>query len=84
MGKTVLPITMEFQKNRAAFEQFTRALSPSDQRVIDELWSFAAKHIAPAGYAEHLLPMEVFLLSMLLEQHKEVIWLQEKVVEILG
>jgi hypothetical protein len=44
--------------------------------VLDDLFSSARKHLSAAAYASHALPMETFLLSMLLEQHKEVIRLR--------
>jgi hypothetical protein len=34
---------------------------------------------AAAQYASHALPFEVFLLAMLLEEHKEVMKLRERV-----
>jgi hypothetical protein len=35
-------------------------------------------HLAAAAYASHLLPFEVMLLAMLVEEHKEVIRLRER------
>ncbi len=52
---------------------FQRALAISDQLVIDELFIYANKHIAEAAYAASPIPMDSFLLAMLLEMHKKVI-----------
>jgi hypothetical protein len=61
---------------------FRRALRRSDQLVLDDLFAAARQHIAAAAYASHALPFEVFLLSMLLEEHKEVVRLRQIVEAI--
>ena len=43
-----------------------------------------AAHLAAAAYAADLLPMETFMLSMLLEEHKEVIRLRHQVEVLLA
>ena len=48
--------------------------------VVPELAS--RQHLAAAAYASHLLPFEVMLLSMLLEQHKEVVRLRRQLEAI--
>ena len=48
----------------------------SDQTALDDLFAAAQQHLAAAAYAAHALPMEVFLLAMLLEEHKEVLRLR--------
>jgi hypothetical protein len=71
MGRTVPVITLEFQRQQTAFDGFRRALKRSDQRALDELFVSAKKHTAEvAYYAAHVLPFEMFLLCMLLEEHK--------------
>jgi hypothetical protein len=82
MGRTVTSITQTFLKERAAFARFRRALRSSDQQVLDDLFASAQKHLAAAGYASHALPFETFLLSMLLEEHKEVVRLRREVAEL--
>ena len=56
-----------------------RALRREDQVVFDDLFTAAYKHRAAAAYAGHLLPFETFLLSMQIEDHKEVMRLREEV-----
>jgi len=51
----------------------------SDQLALDELFVAARQHLAAAAYAANALPMETFLLSMLLEEHKEVIRLRAQI-----
>lgn len=82
MGRTLKSITQVFLEEEQAFARFRRALRRSDQIVLDDLFASARQHMAAAAYASHALPFEVFLLSMLLEEHKEVIRLRQLVEEI--
>lgn len=82
MGRTIASITQTFLKERAAFARFRRALRASDQQVLDDLFASAQKHLSAASYASHALPFETFLLSMLLEEHKEIIRLRREVAEL--
>jgi len=76
MGRTLPSITQSLQEEQAAFSRFRRALRRADQLALDELFIAARQHLAAAAYAANALPMETFLLSMLLEEHKEVIRLR--------
>ena len=82
MGRTLKSITQVFLEEEQSFARFRRALRRSDQLVLDDLFASARQHIAAAAYASHALPFEVFLLSMLLEEHKEVVRLRQIVEEI--
>ena len=84
MGRTLPTSTIVFQQEEAAFARFRRALRRSDQLALDDLFTSARQHLAAAQYAAHALPFEVFLLSMLLEEHKEVMRLRERLEEILA
>ena len=77
MGRTLASITQVFLQEQAAFARFRRALRRSDQEAMDDLFIAARKHLSAAAYASHALPFEVFLLAMLLEEHKEVIRLRK-------
>ena len=44
----------------------------------------AAKHMMPCTQANHLLPLEIFLFTMILEEHKEVRRLRGIVENLLG
>jgi len=79
MGRTLPSITQEFLMEQEAFTSFRRALRRSDQIALDDLFVAARQHLAAAAYAANLLPMETFLLAMLLEEHKEVIRLRGQV-----
>ena len=82
MGRTLNPITQQLLEEQAAFAKFRRALRRRDQLALEDLFAAARKHIAAAAYAAHALPFEVFLLAMLLEEHKEVIRLRDEVANL--
>jgi hypothetical protein len=62
-----------------SYKQFKRALAPRDQRALDELFIYAGKHVAEAQYTSFEITMVTFLLAIILEDHKEVLSLQEKI-----
>jgi hypothetical protein len=84
MGRTLPSATQVFQQEEAAFARFRRALRRSDQLALDDLFTSARQHLAAAQYASHALPFEVFLLAMLLEEHKEVMRMRQQMDEILS
>jgi hypothetical protein len=79
MGRTLPSITQNFLEEEQSFARFRRALRRSDQLALDDLFASARQHLAASAFASHALPFEVFLLSMLLEEHKEVMRLRQKV-----
>ena len=84
MGRTLPSTTQVFMQEEAAFGRFRRALRRSDQLALDDLFTAARLHLAAAQYASHALPFETFLLSMLLEEHKEVMRLRELVEKVIS
>ena len=78
MGRTIPSITQAFLQEQEAFARFRRALRRSDQLALDDLFASAHQHLAAAAYASHALPFETLLLAMLLEEHKEVMRLRER------
>ena len=83
MGRTLPTSSMLVQQEEAAFARFRRALRRSDQIALDDLFASAHQHLAAAQYAAHALPFEVFLLCMLLEEHKLVLRLRQQMDELL-
>ena len=77
MGRTIPSANQFLIQEQESFSRFRRALRRSDQLVLDALFTAARKHSAAVAYASHALPFEVALLSMLLEEHKEVMRLQQ-------
>lgn len=78
MGRTLPTATQIFLQEEEAFAHFRRALRRSDQLVLDDLFASARQHLAAVAYAAHALPFEAILLAMLLEEHKEVLRLRER------
>jgi hypothetical protein len=78
MGRTVPSVTQAFLQEQDSFARFRRALRRSDQLALDSLFASAHQHLAASAYASHALPFETLLLAMLLEEHKEVIRLRER------
>jgi len=79
MGRTLPSITQVFIQEQDSFARYRRALRRGDQLALDDLFAAARKHLAAAAYASHALPFEVFLLSMVLEQHKQIIQLRQQI-----
>jgi len=82
MGRTLPTITDQFIREQRSFERFRRALRRSDQDALDSLFVAARRHLAAASYAADALPMETFIISMLLEEHKEVLRLRRTLEEM--
>ncbi|NMC86068.1 MAG: hypothetical protein GYA58_12355 [Anaerolineaceae bacterium] len=76
MGRTQISITQQLQSEETAFLPFRRALRREDQAIFDELFAAAKNFRAAASLASRALPMESILLSMLIEEHKQVKHLQ--------
>lgn len=83
MGRTLPSITMAFLQEQASFACFRRALRRADQHALDDLFAAAHRHLAAAAHAAHPLPFEVFLLAMLLEEHKQSLRQQEVLYALL-
>jgi hypothetical protein len=83
MGRTLPTASMLVQQEEQSFARYRRALRRSDQVALDDLFASAHQHLAAAQYAAHALPFEVFLLSMLLEEHKEVMRLRQQMDALL-
>lgn len=77
MGRTLPSITQAFLQEQESFHRFRRALRRGDQLILDDLFAAAHQHLAAAAYAAHPLPFETFLLSMLLEEHKRLVRLEQ-------
>ena len=78
MGRTLPSITQAFLQEQQSLTRFRRALRKEDQRALDDLLSASRHHLAAAAYASHLLPFEVMLLAMLVEEHKQVMRLRHQ------
>ena len=82
MGRTILSATQTWVEEDKALMRFVRALRKKDQVLIEELIALSRKHIAEASYASNLYPMDIYLISMLLELYKKVRQLEIKVEQM--
>jgi len=75
MGNITPTSTQVYEEELQAFSLYRRALRDTDQAAFDDLFSSARQHLSAVQYAEHALPFETLLLSMLLEEHKVTLFL---------
>lgn len=78
MGRTIVSATQTWNEESQALERFVRALRKSDKLLIEELIALSHSHVAEASYASNLYPMDIYLVSMLLELYKKVKQLELK------
>jgi hypothetical protein len=76
MGRTLPPASIVFFQMKEGFKKFEKALAPHDQRVLEEMFVYANKHIAEAQFASSPFLENIFMVSMILEMHKEVMGLE--------
>lgn len=81
MGRTILSATQTWVEEAQSLKRFTHALRKSDQQLLEELIALSHLHVAEASYASNLYPMDVYLLSMLLEFYKKFKQLELKLEE---
>ncbi len=79
MGRTLPTTTQIVLDEQKAFLNFRRALRKEDQRVFDELFARARKHIMAINQADHVLPFEAILLAMMLELMQDLIDLKRQI-----
>ena len=84
MGRTLPSITQAFLQEQQSLAKFRRALRLEDQRALDDILAASRQHLAAAAYASHLLPFEIMLLAMLVEEHKEVMRLRSHIEVLLA
>ena len=72
MGLTTPSISMQLNNDKNALSKFRRDRRREDQLAFDEMWVNVYNHLLYLNQSNHLLPIEMYLLVMLLEKHKEV------------
>jgi hypothetical protein len=81
MGESIekLPFSQILEQEIQGWRKFRRALRKEDQEVFDQLFEKAKLHVEAGGNAARPWPFEVILISMLLEQEKEMDELRSKI-----
>jgi hemerythrin-like domain-containing protein len=83
-AKRILPeSTLAVYQKQPAVGRFHRALRRKDQYALEELIDYAQRYVQAAGVTAAPESLEIMLLSILIEQHKEILRLQAQVEKIL-
>jgi hypothetical protein len=82
MGRTLATFTQLVQQEIDSWSRYRRALRREDQQALDVLFAAARHHVSAGAYLARETPFEVMLLSMLIEQQKHVVTLQQKVMNL--
>lgn len=67
-----------------SWKDYRRALREKDRRLFDEVVIKARQHASAASFCAHLDPVEMALLSVLLEMQREIGELKERLAALLG
>ena len=82
MGRTLTTFTQLVWQEIEEWSRYRRSLRAEDQQALDLLFTAARKHSAAGAYLARETPFEVMLLSMLIEQQKHIVTLQQKVMTL--
>ena len=74
----------EIQDELRSLVCFRRALRKEDQEILDNLMNYTEPYIHQTHLAEHLTPFEYVLLTMLIEQRKDIKRLKLEVTKVDG
>lgn len=77
LGRTVPSFRMRLEEIIVELSVFRRALRGEDKAAFDSLMNKARKHASSCTVAPTLDPMDAVLLSILIEQQKEINSLKE-------
>jgi hypothetical protein len=79
MGRTVPTFTNLIDSELSSWSKFRRGLRKQDQSAFDDMFRAAKKHLAENFYAMRTIPFESIIVSIVLEQHKKVLLLEQAV-----
>lgn len=82
MGRTNPTFRNLLEGIETRWQPYRRALRHQDQPHFDRLFEHASAHADAAGYLNAENPMEPILVSMVLEQEKQLAALEERVAEL--
>jgi len=83
MGRTVPTFTMVIHEQESHWRKFREALRREDQEVFDELFRAPKIHLAACAYAVNPIPFENIIMSMLLEERKRTIAIENRLGELM-
>ena len=79
MGRTIPTFTNLLDAEIASWSKYRRGLRVADQGAFDDLFRAARIHLAENFYAMRTIPFESMVMSMLVEQQKEILRLRREV-----
>lgn len=78
MGRTLPTFNLYLEREQAAWLPFRRALRREDRAAFDRLFALAKRHMAEAMYVARPVPFDTLILTILLEQQKELERLRQR------
>jgi len=66
------PQTLAVDSDMRTLARFRRTMTPEDQAVLDELLAAVQHHWPIRQACAHLTPLDLLLMTMLVEQKKEI------------
>lgn len=81
MGRTLPSANIVFMMEEEKLSVFRKLLSRTDRLALDQLFDSAHKHVAEASYAASPFPMQMFLVAMVLEDHKIVMDMRKEIID---
>ncbi|MCG3198613.1 MAG: hypothetical protein HUU16_11460 [Candidatus Omnitrophica bacterium] len=84
MGRTIPTFTRYLEEEIETWRDYRRALGREDRETFDRLFRLAKRHIAEASCAARPVPFDALVISILLEQQKEIERLEGRTEELLN
>ncbi len=79
MGRTLPTFNTWLERELESWRTFRRALRREDQDAFDRLFARAKSHMAEAACSARPVPFDALVMSVLLEQEKEIERLRKEV-----
>ena len=82
MGRTVPTFTDLIHGELASWSKYRRGLRKEDQELFDDVFRAAKRHLAENFYAMRTIPFESIIMSIVLEQGKQVRQLRHQLAQL--
>lgn len=82
MGRTLTPYSQEYAAFQQRAQKFRRALRTEDQAILDEILELGRLNNQSGVYAAAPLPLESFLLAILVEYKKTINHLERQLLQM--
>lgn len=82
MGRTITPYSMQIEMIRKRLSGFRRALRKEEQLIFDEIFRQAKFNVQSGVMASNPNPLDSIILTVLIEQQKELSFMKEKIEKI--